>query len=588
MPVRSIAVASVFISIAVGCGRDGPETAPNLPTDEPTNSDTIQPAIGPWFVDRAADDKLDVVTICGNPAKRSVLDSLGVGVALFDADSDGDLDIFVAGGTAVRDGSIRPAGGPWLFRNDGPGRWTDVSERSGLRWTGWAQGVAVCDYDGDGDLDLFVCNHGPDTLWQNQGNGVFRDVTASAGIVENEWGVSATWGDYDGDGRPDLYVANYLEIDAMKPPPMIEYLPGVPVFAGPSALRGQPDRLWRNLGDGRFEDATRASGLFNPSGKGMSALFVDLDDDGRPDLYVTNDTQPNELFWNLGNGRFRDGAIEAGVAVDAFGNPEGSMAVDVADLDGDGKLDLAHSNFRREGTRVYANSGNRTFRQISNDTRINMLTQQYVGWGLVLADFDADGRPDFFQANGHVYPSIPDARYDQPPVVLRNDGPAGFEPVTRTWGPRLDAMRSGRAVAVGDLDRDGDLDLVMTTIDGPLRVLIDEGRRTNRAAVVRLVGRSPDTEALGAKVAIEVGTHRQIGIVRRGGSILAASDSALHFGLGGADRIDRLSVRWPDGSNSTYTELPADTEIVIRRTDGSIRTTPFNRTESPPPGRLRP
>ena len=270
-------------------------------------------AAGPWFVDRARDFGLDVVTKCGSPDKISILDSLGTGVALFDIEGDGDLDIFVAPGSEVRDGKVACAGGPWLFRNDGPGRWVDVSERSGLRHTGWAQGVAVCDYDADGDLDLFVAQHGPDTLWQNQGDGTFRDVTKAAGISDNEWGVSATWGDYDADGWPDLYVTNYVNVDALRPPEPIHYYGGdTMVFRGPEYLEGQPDRLWRNKGDGTFEDVTRAAGLYNPDGKGMSALFADLDGDGILDLYVTNDGQANELYRGLGKGRFREEALVGG------------------------------------------------------------------------------------------------------------------------------------------------------------------------------------------------------------------------------------------------------------------------------------
>ncbi|MCA1686823.1 MAG: VCBS repeat-containing protein, partial [Planctomycetia bacterium] len=385
------------------------------------------------------------MTRCGGPEKRSVLDSLGVGVALFDGDGDGDLDIFVAPGSRVAGGKVEPAGGPWLFRNDGPGRWADVTARSGLVWTGWAQGVAVADYDADGDLDLFVCQHGPDTLWQNQGDGTFRDVTARAGLREPEplWGVSATWGDVDGDGWPDLYVANYLAVDAVKPPPPIDYLPGVPVFRGPTALAGQPDRLWRNRGDGTFEDATEAAGLLRPDGKGMSAVFADLDGDGLTDLYVTNDTQPNELFRGLGGGKFREEAMAAGVAVNGMGAPEGSMGIDVADVDGDGRLDLLYSNFRFEGTRLQRNIDGRTYEDVSSASSVGNNTLQFVGWGVVLADLDGDGRPDLFQANGHVYPNVPDATYAQPPAFLRNQGDGRFEDVTGAWGPGLQALVSG-------------------------------------------------------------------------------------------------------------------------------------------------
>lgn len=527
-----------------------------------------RPSTGPWFVDRAREFGLDVVTTCGSPEKRSVLDSIGTGVALFDVDGDGDLDIFVAPGSQVSAGAIVSAGGPWLFRNDGPGRWTDVSARSGLRHTGWAQGAAVCDYDGDGDLDLFLAQHGPDVLWQNQGDGTFRDVTAKAGLFDSEWGVSATWGDVDGDGRPDLYVTNYLVVDPFHPPELVAYYEGkTMVFQGPERLEGEPDRLWRNRGDGTFEDVTKAAGLFNPRGKGMSALFADLDGDRILDLFVTNDTQANELYRGIGKGRFREEAVAAGVAYGDKGNAEAGMGIALADIDGDGRLDLARTNFHHQGTRINRNLNGSIYADVSACSSVTALTTRFVGWGLVLADFDSDGRPDLFQANGHVYPKGPVDPYDQPPLLLRNLGDERFKDATDAWGLNLSALRSGRAVATGDLDGDGDIDIVMTTIDGPLRVLINEGVSENRAVTVRLVGSPPNTEAIGARVELHAGGRVRVDTVRRGGSILAASDAALHFGLGPAASIDILRVVWPDGSTSLFSgeDLSVDSLLTIRQ-----------------------
>ena len=538
------------------------------------------PSAGPWFVDRAHDFGLDVVTKCGSPDKISVLDSLGTGVALFDFDGDGDLDIFVAAGSEVRDGKVVCAGGPWLFRNDGPGHWVDVSERSGLRHTGWAQGVAVCDYDSDGDLDLFVAQHGPDTLWQNQGNGIFRDVTKAAGISDNEWGVSATWGDYDDDGWPDLYVTNYLKVDALHPPEPIHYYGGdTMVFRGPEYLEGQPDRLWRNKGNGKFEDVTRAAGLYNPHGKGMSALFADLDGDGILDLYVTNDGQANELYRGLGKGRFREEAVVAGAAYSDQGATEAGMGIALADIDRDGRLDLLRTNFHHEGTRLIRNMDGRTYMDISKCSTVTSLTSSYVGWGLVAADFDDDGLNDLFQANGHVYPRGPADPYSQPPLFLRNQGDEQFKDVTATWGDELKWLRSGRAVASGDLDGDGDVDVVMTTIDGPLRVLINEGRRVAHGVTLRLMGFAPNGEAIGARVELHAGGRRCVDTVRRGGSILAASDAALHFGLGAATSIDLLRVVWPDGSTSLFSaaDLAVDATLLIRQDSTEVTARPFTR-----------
>ncbi|WP_169980010.1 CRTAC1 family protein [Tautonia rosea] len=534
-----------------------------------------KPEIGPWFVDRAPEFGIDVVTRSGDPSKRCVLDSIGMGVALFDFDDDGDLDLFVAGGSEIRDGAVRSAGGPWLFRNEGPGQWTDSTEASGLRHTGWAQGVAVADYDADGFPDLMVVQHGPDTLWRNQGNGTFADVTEAAGIDDPNWGVSATWGDVDGDGWPDLYVTNYLDVDPLNPPPLNDYLPGLPVFQGPATLPGQTDRLWRNRGDGTFEDWTEQSGLLRTPNKGMSALLTDLDGDGHLDLYVTNDTHANELFRGLGGGRFEEIGVAAGVAYNNYGIAEGSMAVDVADLNGDTRLDLAVSNFRQEGSRVYANLSNQMYEDLSGNYSLWGLTGGFVGWGLVLADFDADGWPDLFQANGHVYPNVPDAAYDQPVIFLQNREGRSMEEVTAVWGPDLASIRSGRAVAVGDLDNDGDLDLVISTIDGPLRMLLNEGMPEGSAVTIRLVGRGPNREAIGARVELEAGGRTFVNTVRRGGSILSASDVRLHFGLGDASTIDAMLVRWPDGSEDRFDNLDVNEFLTIHQDGPTMTSRPF-------------
>ncbi|QDV38938.1 CRTAC1 family protein [Tautonia plasticadhaerens] len=577
--------AGLLLLATIGAGCRDRASGDGGPPAGPRPGPTARPSPGPRFVDRAPEFGLDVTTTSGSPEKGSILESLGVGVALLDFDGDDDPDLFVAPGSRVDGGRVEPSGGPWLFRNDGPGRWVDVSAPSGLAHRGWAQGVAVSDYDADGDPDLFVAQHGPDLLWENLGDGTFRDVTGPSGLGDEPyWGVAATWGDADGDGWPDLYVTNYVAVDPASPHPPVGHRGGpVPVFAGPESYPGEPDVLWRNRGDGTFEDATESAGLLKADRKGMGALFADLDADGDQDLFVTNDTQANEFFRNRGDGTFEEEGRLAGVALGDLGRAEGSMGIDLADLDLDGWLDLAYSNFYGEGSRVFISHGGRTFSDVSHPSTVTVATILRVGWGIVLADFDHDGLADLFQANGHVYPGLRSEPYDQPPVLLRNAGGRRFEDATASWISDPGGLSSGRSVAVGDLDGDGDLDLVMTTMDGPLRVLVNEGERSGRSLILRLVGAPPNLEALGAIAELRAGGTTHVATVRRGGSFMAASDSALHFGLGDADSLTSLRVRWPDGTTSDYPgeDLPVDSRITIRQGDPRVVSTPFEPAGRP-------
>jgi hypothetical protein len=527
----------------------------------------------------------------GGTGAKSLLQTAGAGCSLFDYDNDGWLDLFLVGSArAAADAPLHA-----LYRNNRDGSFTDVTKAAGLEGSGYGMGSVAADYDGDGDLDLLVTGYGANMLYRNNGRGRFEDVTTASGLAPPNptphtrhptpaseaspepipWNTSAAFADYDGDGWLDLYVARYLLFDASTP----QICPhrGVPLACMPTLYDPQYGVLYHNNGDGTFTDVTRRAGAVS-AGRSLGVVWCDTDGDGRPDLFVANDTTPNNLFHNEGGGRFRDVAVAAGIAYGPHGTPEASMGVDFGDYDGDGRFDLLFTNFQNEGAGLYHNRGKPGFFAAAARAGVLAATLPVLGFGAGFLDFDNDGHQDLFMANGHVQEAIQrvDAAcsFAQPRQILRNRGDGSFEDLTRACGPAMTEPAVGRGAAFGDCDNDGDVDILVNNNGGPAMLLRNNLAAPAPAAArpergphwlrLRLVGRAPNRFVVGARVTLEAGGLRQVRDVRVGHSFASSSDVRLHFGLGRHTRADRIVVRWPGGRLTTLVDIPADREVTPR------------------------
>jgi len=520
------------------------------------------------FVDVARESGITLLNIGGTPSKNYLIDSTGNGAAFLDYNRDGLLDVLIVNGSSLT--RLKSGGDQMvaLYRNDGNGHFTDVTAQSGLMRKGWGMGTCVADIDNDGFPDIYVTAFGHNVLWHNTGHGTFTDTGQAA---DTGWSTGCAFGDFDRDGYVDLYVAHYLSREWEKVAPDGERtcrFMNLSVPCGPKPLRGEPDVLYRNMRNGRFVDVTKSAGVFTPGHYGFSVMFTDLDDDGWPDIYVASDSVPSLFFRNRGNGTFSEEALRSGIAVSGDGREQAGMGVDAGDFDGDGRLDLVKTNFSQDHTTLYRNLGDGLFSDVS--ARAGMMLGPQLGWGVGFVDLDNDGRLDVFVANGHIYPDIDrtgTSTYLQRNQLYWNLGGGRFREVSReVGGPMLDA-KSGRGAAFGDFDNDGDIDVLVVNVDDRPTLLRND-TTGGQWITVRLEGTVSNRDAIGARVTAEVAGVRQTAEVRSGGSYLSQNDVRVHFGLGAARQVDRLTIRWPSGRVETATELAANQFYVAREGAG--------------------
>jgi len=508
------------------------------------------------FTDVTRQTGVDYLNLSGEPGKRYILSSLGSGAALFDYDEDGDLDLYLVNGASLGEGgSISSAPGRF-YRNEGDWRFTDVTRSAAVAYGDWGMGCAAGDFDNDGLVDLFLTGIGAHALYRNRGDGTFVEMTDPAKVRDRGWGTSAAFFDADGDSDLDLYVAHYLEADLgsllgrASGPPCLWF--GLAVFCGPSGLPGARDFFYRNNGDGTFKEASRESGLFDSSAAyGLGVVAGDYDDDGDADLYVANDSMANFLFRNQGRGVFAEVGLLAGVAYNAEGRAQASMGVDLGDANGDGLLDLFVTNFSHDYNTLYLNHGRGGFLDATAEANLRLASWFYLGWATRFADFDLDGDEDLFVVNGHVYPQVDGSdlqtTYRQRNQLLWNDGRGRFELGSSNGEETTRGNASGRGGAFGDLDNDGDFDAVVVNIDDRPSFLRNEATPNRNWIGLRLIGRTSNRDALGARVRLTAGGRRQMKEVHPSGSFLSSNDVRLLFGLGESPAAESLSIRWPSG-----------------------------------------
>lgn len=526
------------------------------------------------FTDAAPSAGLKATLTAGNPdSKKYIIEANGAGAAFIDYNNDGWLDIFLVNGSRLEGFPKGEESHSYLFRNDGKGAFSDVTSEAGMLRAGWGSGVCAGDYDNDGRTDLYVTYWGPNALYRNEG-AKFAEVSARAGVQgpAKEWSSGCTFLDYDRDGYLDLFVTSYQQFDPARTP-----LPGkgvncewkgIPVFCGPRGLPYGAATLYRNRGDGTFEDTSVKSGIRKPKGfYAFTPIAADLNHDGWIDLYVASDSTPSLFFRNNKDGTFNELATEAGLAFNEHGHEQGGMGVAVGDFDQDGLLDLMKTNFAGDYPNVYRNQGGGIFEDevVKAGLAVN---PQYVGWGIGLVDLDNDGWQDVFQVNGHVYPEIDRAKivetYRNPRIVYRNLGGGRFEDVSHLAGPGIAAKASSRGAAFGDFDNDGDVDAIVMNMGGAPSLLRNDLPKGAHWLQLRLRGTKSNRTAIGAMVTVEAGGRRQTLPVLSQSSFLSQNDFRLHFGLGAANRVDRVTVQWPNGLKEQFAGVSIDkmTELV--------------------------
>jgi hypothetical protein len=535
-----------------------------------------------WFIDVAPQAGLTMLNVNGGVnTKKYIIETTGSGVAAFDYDRDGWPDIFLVNGAPEGTGRTSPPGGPTshLYHNNHDGTFTDVTKRARLAVSGWGQGVCVGDYDNDGYPDLYVTYYGKNRLFHNQRNGTFKEVAEQAGVAGDgkAWGTGCAFVDYDRDGRLDLVVANYVDFDVATIPKPGEGVmciwKGTPVMCGPRGLPSTPNILYHNLGNGRFADVSKASGIEKTNGHyclGVSSL--DYNDDGWPDIYMACDSTPSILYRNNKDGTFTDVAVDAGVAFDENGRAQAGMGFTVGDYNGDGREDIFKTNFSDDTSSLYRNDGGGNFSSQIFEAGLGFNTK-YLGWGTMFLDIDNDGLPDLIAANGHVYPEVDTAHlgstYREPRLLYWNLGGGKFKDISAASGPGITVHASSRGLATADFWNDGRISAVVNNMGERPMLLVNVARNRNHWLGIAAVGTVSNRDGIGARVTLTAGGKSYVQEIRSGGSYISNSDIRLHFGLGAAAKVDGLEVVWPSGRRERFAVPGVDRIITIAEGKGT-------------------
>jgi hypothetical protein len=508
--------------------------------------------------------------------KRYILESMSGGVALFDYDNDGWLDIYLLNSCTVETALDPHCARSALYHNNHDGTFTDVTGASGLGYPGFAMGACTADIDGDGFEEVYVTGFGENHLYHNNGNGTFADVTARAGVKASLWSTGCGFADYDRDGKLDLFVSRYVFFDPKNLPKFGEgktcQYRGLAVQCGPRGLQGSGDLLFHNNGNGTFSEVSHEAGVGDEQGLfGLGIAWFDFDHDGWPDLYLANDSGPNYLYRNLHNGKFKEVGLPLGVSLSSEGSEQGSMGVAIGDPDSTGSFSIYVTNFAEENDAFYHMDSDGNFSDISYAAKTAQTSLPFVKWGTAFFDFDNDGWPDVFVACGHVYPQLQGQGselfqpYLQRKLLYHNRGNGSFEEVAAQHGTALLVQRSSRGAAFGDIFNDGNIDVVVNNIDGTPTLFRNQGSTGPHWLSLHLRGKGTNRSAVGAEVRLRSGNHTQMQVVRSGDSYLSQSDKRLHFGLGTARLADHIEVRWPDGQTTNLENVAADQILQVRQ-----------------------
>ncbi len=542
-------------------------------------SPSAQATVDANFVDLAKKAGIDMtVTFGGKESKTYIIETTGTGIAIFDYDNDGWPDIFVVNGTTL-DAAPGKAPTSHLFHNNHDGTFTDVTAKAGVGVSGWGQGACVGDYDNDGNEDLFVTFYGHNHLFHNKGDGTFEDVSKKAGIEGSRvrWGTGCAFVDYDRDGLLDIAVANYVDFDFAKAPKPGDgafcMWKGAPVMCGPKGLAHDRNILYHNRGNGTFEDVTTAAKIDKTPGHYcFSVSTLDFDNDGWPDIYVACDSTPSILYHNNHDGTFEDVGVVSGTAFNEDGREQAGMGSTIADYNGDGLLDIFRSNFSDDTSTLYANNGDGTFVDSTYKAGLGLHTQ-YLGWGTMFLDIDNHGWPDLLVINGHVYPEVEKYKlgsdYREPRVLFRNNGNGTYTEISKNAGPGFQVNESGRGLAVGDLWNDGRQSAIISNMNAPVALLVNEAKNTNHWIAFKTVGTKSNRDGIGARITVKAGGRVFVNEVRSGSSYISNNDMRVHFGLGSISKIDSVEVRWPTGITEKFEGLVPDKIHTLKEGSGT-------------------